>query len=108
MPCYEIRIVSVSFQISNIDLLKRALVNAGFKRIEWSENDVRFENGGSIFNISFVDSKISSRYIEEKILTGISNQIKRAYSLEVINELAQKQKWIKKSMGNNVFQLQRF
>jgi len=108
MPCYEVRTVSVEFKVGNIDLLKKALEKAGFKRIEWTENNVRFENDKSIFNINFFDNKISSRYVDTKELVNLSNQIKRAYSEQVIDEIAKRQKWMKKKMGENTFQLQRF
>jgi len=108
MPCHEVRTVSVEFKVGNIDLLKKVLEKIGFKRIEWTEENVRFENNKSIFNINFFDNKISSRYVDAKELANLSNQIKRAYSEQVIDEIAKRQKWMKKKMSENKFQLQRF
>jgi hypothetical protein len=109
MPCYTVRTVEVAFKVGNIDLLKKALEKAGAKDILLrydTELSFYFQNTDYI-KINLETSKIISS-IDEKKLIGISNQIKRAYSLEVINELARKQKWIQKKMGENQYQLQRF
>jgi hypothetical protein len=110
MPCYEVRTVSVEFKVENIDLLKRALENIGWY--------VRGENKRSIaikrkdeyafpVAIDFERGSISST-MEQSALFKFSNQLKRAYSEQVIDEVAKRQKWIKKQMGANQFQLQRF
>jgi len=75
--------------------------------VRQDENGITFNKGYDQFTISFLNSKINSN-VNQKELTNFSNSIKRAYSLEVISELALKQKWIQKKMGNNQFQLQRF
>jgi len=44
----------------------------------------------------------------EKGLATFSNSIKRAYSEVVIDEVAKKQKWHQRKLGEGRFQLQRF
>jgi hypothetical protein len=109
MPCYQTITSSVVFKVENIDILKRALEAAGGRGISTIEG-VRvnfYLVGTNYITIDLKNSKITSS-MDEKELTTISNEIKRAYSLEVINEVARKQKWMKKKMGANQYQLQRF
>lgn len=108
MPCYEVRTVSVSFSVGNIELLKRALEKAGMKIQGSNETAVTFKDTSwNRFEINLTNSKFNGP-LDEKAMGTLSNTIKRTYSLEVINELAQKQKWIQKKMGDNHYQLQRF
>ena len=108
MPCYSVRTVSVTFQVGNTDLLKKALEKAGLKLMASDEKGLLFEDKlYNNFKIDFANSKISGQ-ANERDLTTLSNSIKRAYSLEVISELALKQKWIQRKMGPNQYQLQRF
>jgi hypothetical protein len=109
MPCYTIREVSVLFQIKNVDLLKRAVEKAGHTITEQLSTgiSIRDKFGNRCF-IDLVQGQINGRNMDEKQLTSFSNQIKRAYSEMVIDELAKKQHWLKKNMGKGQFQLQRF
>ena len=109
MPCYEVRTVSVEFKIKNIDLLKKAIEKVEYKIIStYQDGSIHVQNKDyrDLF-ISTTNSLIQSKSFSEKELTTISNQIKRAYSELVIEEVAKKQKWIKKNMGSGQFQLQR-
>jgi hypothetical protein len=109
MPCYQVRTVEVSFKVGNIELLKKALEKAGWKITSSGEWGINISNANyKTASIRFTNSKIQSSFFNEKELTGISNQIKRAYSEVVIDEIAKKQKWLKRQMGQNQFQLQRF
>jgi organic radical activating enzyme len=110
MPCYEVRTVSVEFKVSNIDLLKKALEKAGFNIAKASQITLQVRREGEINSIiiDLEQSKILSRSFDEKELSTISNQIKRAYSEQVIDEVAKRQKWMKKKLGDNRYQLQRF
>lgn len=107
MPCYQIRLVSISFKVGNIDLLKKALEKMNVQVVRQDENGISFNQAYNQFTISFLNSKINSN-VGEKELTSISNSIKRAYSEVVIDEVAKKQRWIKRKMGPNQYQLQRF
>ena len=112
MPCYSVITSSVVFKIENVELLKTALVKAGAMDIISQNRDTYLSfylpgKGTDYITIDLKNSKITSS-MEEKKLTDISNSIKRAYSLEVINEVAKKQKWMTKKMGENRYQLQRY
>ena len=111
MPCYEIRTVSVEFKVANFKLLKQALEENGYVVAGMSEIEKNVsvrDNQNRLIKFDLANSKVSSQYFDEKELATLSNQIKRAYSKTVIDELARKNKWIKKQMGENRYQLQRF
>jgi hypothetical protein len=111
MPCYTVRTVSVEFKVGNVDLLKRAIEKIGWVVSFTSEKiiNARTDNRwGDEFTISFDKGLISSQSFDAKKLNSFSNQLKRAYSEVVIDEVAKKNKWIKKTMGAGQFQLQRF
>lgn len=111
MPCYEIRTASVLFKVENIELLKKALEKEWHVEQGGREDFLiatKKNTWGEKITIDLKVGKIQSRIYSEKDLPAVSNSIKRAYSLEVINELARKQKWIKKEMGQDRIQLQRF
>lgn len=109
MPCYEIRTVNVAFHIENTDLLKKALIAQGFKIYESSSQINFYDKAGRSVTINFSNSQISSKdYYDEKSLADLSNQIKRAYSLEVINKVASAGKWFSKKVSENKYQLVRY
>jgi hypothetical protein len=108
MPCYEVRTVSVEFKVGNIDLLKKALEKIEMKIFQQDEKGIAFEDKNyNIFKINLINSRISGP-LDEKGLGSLVNSIKRSYSEQVIDEIAKKQKWLKKKMGENRYQLQRF
>ena len=111
MPCCQIITTSVEFKVGNIEILKRALNNEGYLISSAGEDRVFFKTKdyyGASFEINLGTSKIISKNINEKDLADKSNAIKRAYSAVVIDEIAKKNKWIKKQMGEGRYQLQRF
>lgn len=108
MPCYEVRTVSVEFKVGNIELLKKALAASGCEVYLIVNDRISFKRSGRHAFINLADSTIKSEDFDEKELPILSNTIKRAYSSQVIDEIARKQKWMKKKMGENRFQLQRF
>jgi hypothetical protein len=117
MPCYQIRTVSIEFHVGNIDLLKKALEAAGMQKIiimtgrhSTQEKIVFNDQKGILYNINLETGKLLSQAssYDEKQLGVFANSIKRAYSEQVIDELAKKQRWIKRNMGQGNFQLQRF
>ena len=103
MPCYQVRTVSVSFQVGNIDLLKKAL---DLMKIHYSDYGATIVTDR--FSIDLNSGQLSSTRINQIDLSKLTNQIKRAYSECVIDEVAKKQRWMKKQLGPNQFQLQRF
>ena len=113
MPCYSVRTVSVEFRVANIELLKKALEKVGWKvnnEIDNGALSIMKKDGSYMDSVSinFDNSKISSRYMDEKKLTDFSYELKRAYSEQVISEVAKKQKWMSRKLSDNKFQLQKF
>jgi hypothetical protein len=107
MPCYQVITTSVEFKVGNIEILKKALENLGVQDISVYDNKVGFYKDDR-YTIDFNSQKITGRNVDEKELTKFSNVIKRTYSEVVIDELAKKQKWAKKQLGENRYQLQRY
>lgn len=116
MPCYQIRTISVEFKVGNIDLLRKAIekvaakgsicefkgVHTGTQRIDF------YDPAGTRYQLNLDSGKLISTSLNETQLGKFSNLLKRAYSEQVIDEVARKQKWLKKKMGENRYQLQRF
>lgn len=108
MPCYQIRTAEVAFKVENIDLLKRALEKAGWPIYRETSDTIQFrERYSNPVTINLNTGKMTAN-VDEKQLSEISNFVKRRYSEVVIDEVAKRQRWIKKNMGNNHYQLQRF
>ena len=105
MPCYTIETVSVSFKIGNIDLLKKAIEKAGY---QMAGTETFRDTRGNIIKINMNTQTLTSQAYSERELSVTANILKRAYSELVIDEIAKKQKWIKKNMGAGQFQLQRY
>lgn len=108
MPCYEIRTVSVEFKASNVNLLKKAIENLGIKISNSTEKTISFYNVGKYTTIDIEKQQIVGSGMNERQLSTFSNAIKRAYSEQVIDEIAKKQKWMKSKLSQNKFQLKRF
>lgn len=109
MPCYTVITSSVEFKIGNIDLLKKALEKLGIRinKQYASEAYLSFYHSGNYITIDLRKGKITSE-MNEKKLSEFSNQIKRAYSSVVVDEVAKRQKWIRKNTAENKGQLQRY
>lgn len=115
MPCYEVRTVSVSFQVGNIDLLKNAIEENAVNDFQRNSIQISADKTNVFFRdrysnpikINLTTGKMTAN-MDDKQLSDLSNSIKRAYSKCVIDEVAKKQHWLKKKMGPNQFQLQRF
>jgi hypothetical protein len=113
MPCYQIRTVSIEFHVGNVDLLKKALEAAGWNISNITTGAIYAKNNNLRKSIrigldSTSTTKITSQEFSQTELNNLNNSIKRAYSEQVIDELAKKQRWIKRNMGQGNFQLQRF
>lgn len=106
MPCYEIRTVNVEFKIENIEILQKALKSLQLHPVwEGKEQKIFLINEDAI---DLKDGQYISRSGNIESATSMANQVKRAYSIQVLDELAKKQKWMKKQLGENKFQFQRF
>ncbi len=114
MPCYEVRTVSVQFKVENIDLLKKAIGWEGYRLGYEDERFLSFDTKTGAyrptcsFQIDLKTSQIGSSDVAERELASFANSLKRAYSAAVIDEVAKKAKWMKRDLGQNRFQLQRF
>ena len=112
MPCYQVITASVEFKVGNIEILKRALAQAGMVNIVVNNETISFKDGNEKYSdylgINLNTGKMLGVGWKQEKLSTVANSIKRAYSLEVINEISKKNKWIKKNMGENRYQLQRF
>jgi hypothetical protein len=99
----------VEFKVGNIDLLKKAIKKEGYVIVSEKKNGIEIMNSQlNKMTINFADSKITSENLTQSKLVDTSNALKRAYSLQVIEEISKRNKWIKKDMGQNRYQLQRF
>lgn len=107
MPCYEVRTVSVKFEVGNIDLLKMALVKLGFA-FSYNQRDEKINLSRYSITIDLKNGSAKTAALSDVDLSKEMNSIKRAYSEVVIDEVAKRQKWMKKNMGKGQFQLQRF
>lgn len=115
MPCYQIITNSVSFSVNNVELLKKALTKIGWSfrgTILNGKQYVRNENGryDDIVIINFDNNTISNTnsFYDAKSLSALSNKFKRAYSEEVLSEVARRNKWLLKRQSENNFSLQRY
>jgi len=81
MPCYEVNRVSVEFKAENEELLKRA---ANSLEMAFSRCGARITIGGRVF----IENGIASSRSQDLI-----NQLKRAYSQEVVKAAAKSRGW---------------
>lgn len=96
MPCWEIQTMSVDLIASNRDLLEQALKSLGY----------RYYRYGNDFEMGTMGIKGNKIYSEDMDKV---NEIRRAYSIEVIKVVAKKKKWSgtwkmsgKQATGNKV------
>lgn len=108
MPCYQIITAQVEFKVKNVDLLETALNSLGLKVSNKNQNDFTFYVGYNKYTVDFKSSKLESSDVNQQKLDWMANEVKKAYSLEVINLIAKKNKWQKKELGKNRYALQRF
>lgn len=110
MPCYQVITSSVEFKIGNFAFIKKAIEKLGYKMTGMSEIESYLSFRDDSYNqisINLKTQKITGQLDQEK-LSSIANTIKRSYSEVVLDEIAKRQHWIKKNLGNNSYQLQRF
>ncbi len=110
MPCYEVRTISIVFSLGNIDLLKKAVEKMGLR---WEQDRQILKIGkkniwDTPITINLDNSTISSKYLNQREISTLSNDIKRSYSEVVIDQVAQKQRWIAKKLSDRKFQLNKY
>ena len=87
MPCYEVNTMSVEFKADHVDLLEQALDVLGWVR-DWNvaKTFCRASNGIEL------DLRTGKAEIRDG-QGGLLNELKRAYSQQVIKKVAQKNHW---------------
>jgi hypothetical protein len=108
MPCYQIITSEISFKIGNIEILKKALEKAKCNLVSEGKEQITFlDRYYNRIEVNFNSGKMIAA-MNGKLLSELCNSIKRSYSEVVLDELAKRDHWIKKNMGQGKFQLQRF
>jgi len=108
MPCYEIRTVSVQFKAENIGILKRAIEAEGHTITFEEKTAIGVSVGRRWVAVDLERSTVTSSDMNQAEISSFANSLKRAYSATVIDEVAKRNKWLKRDMGQNRYQLQRF
>ncbi len=102
MPCYTVNLMTVEFNMKNINILKKALEKLGYNyRYGEKTNQLDIPSMNASFDLKNQNVSIPRYYSDDL------NKIKRAYSETVVEEIAKKKKWIIKKMGNKL-QLRRY
>lgn len=109
MPCCSIITNTVEFKVENAEILKKALTAAGSKIIAATENVITVRDQFSnpvVFDLK--NGAVRSAYMGPQQLSEYSNSVKRAYSKEVISEVAKRNKWHMNQLNQKQFQLIRY
>lgn len=101
MPCYEVRTVQVEFNAKNREALQEAL-EAGDVYHYWNSNKTVVCGEGWRINLEKQTAEVQLG--REALL----NQVRRAYSETIINEVARRKKWLVKKLADNKMQLKRY
>ena len=107
MVCWEINLVTVEFNMSNIGILTKYLAE---NNITYAYNETRnIMFVGSNYNRITLDfnkktASFSGNFEGQKRL----NELKVGYSKAVVAEVARKKKWAVKNLGANKLALRRY
>ena len=101
MPCYEVNLMSVSFNVQSKDLLLEALRSLELTHVVHGERIV--VTGGRL-DIDLKQGRVQLDRSEYNLL----NKIKRQYSREVVKVVAQKKKWILKTQTSRKMEMRRY
>jgi len=101
MPCYQVNLVSVQFQAKSIPLLEAAL-----RELQWgytlnADTQVLYTRG---MTINLATEKATLDRYDQDLL----NQLKVAYSTEVVKAVASKRKWVLKRRAKQQLQARRY
>lgn len=107
MPCYEVRTYSIQFRVENTNLLKKTLMALEIRIPQEDKYGMVIQKGYTSARIDLTRGEVSSA-INKEALALFTNQIKRAYSATVLDEVARKKKWIIKKTDQNKGQLVRY
>jgi hypothetical protein len=87
MPCYTRRETTVVIEAADKDILKAGLEAAGFDRVEQSAGGLRARHKQSGEQITIRDGRLTVQ------TESLINEVKRAYSHEVVRRTAKKFGW---------------
>jgi hypothetical protein len=99
MPCYVVQTTSVEISIKNVDLFKSVLEKLGYYVFMTDDKNFLSVNKEGVNRITFnlkTQTAQVGRYQQERL-----NEMKRAYSLEVVKQIAKKKKWAIKMKAKN-------
>lgn len=102
MPCWEVQTMSVEFKAANKELIIKAL----------EANQYRFVDRGKtiMINTSFgpitLDLEAQQALLDQNQQQHL-NELKQAYSEQVLKEVARKRKWLLKKQQQRKYQLKR-
>ena len=109
MPCYIVVTASVSFKAQNRELFEKTLEAMGFWRRSELNGIINVQtNDGKNIAFDLVNGKVSSQDYRQNTFNDKLNSFKRAYSVQAIEEMAKKKKWILKQQSESAFQLKRY
>lgn len=104
MACYEVREVSVEFDVKSREHLANAL-----KALDipfWTDQQGRMHTSNNI--VFDLEGKKVTYQEGDQYQEAMIKKIKQAYSFSVIEEVAKKKKWILKKGINNKLELRRY
>jgi len=109
MPCDQIREISVEFKVDNLELLKKAVEKLGYTHQLVGQTLLINNKWNVVAEVDLQGGEISSRnFTNARTLTEFSYKVKRTYSEMVIDEVAKKNRWIKRQLSEGKFQLAKY
>lgn len=122
MPCWTVQQSEVKLSGLNPEFLKSALIALGFRinSAEYSRNygasltadrftdytSVVVHNDGRV-TVNMADTKQWDASLSQTDITAVTNEIKRAYAVQVVNAAAKKFGWNMKKTAENKFAVTR-
>ena len=108
MPCYEVRTTTFDLKLANLDVLRKALAALKFEILYETNGRLKIDS----LNTGIMTIDTAAGTIQTSLgidsTRNISNQIKRAYSNQVIDQVAARGKWFKKTMTPSKVVLTRY
>lgn len=104
MPCWQVRLTTVDFNMKSVDLLEKAAKSLGYKvNIEREGKQVVVYDYSTMIRLDLENQKATFD------LTNMNkfNHLKKTYSIKVAEDMAKKHKWLFKQNQNKIF-LKRF
>jgi hypothetical protein len=100
MPCYQVNTVSVDFKAKSIPMLEAAL-----KALKW---DYKFQNDEMLFTRGMTINLKADRATIDRYDQTLLNQLKVAYSTQVVMSQADKRRWVIKRKARQQYEARRY